>query len=100
MNREIYLAFIKLHILYHAAEEEVFGVGLIKELGRHGYELGPGTLYPMLAKMESLNLLKSSARVVNQKRRKYYRITPNGKKLLREAKVKLKELYEELMEET
>ena len=98
MNRDIYLAFIKLHILYHAGEEEVFGLGLIEELGRHGYKLGPGTLYPTLAKMEGLGYLKSNIRVVQQRRRKYYRITPGGKKLLKEVRVKLKELYQELIQ--
>ena len=57
MLREIYLAFIKVHILYHAAEEEVYGLGLIEGLGRHGYKLGPGMLYPTLAKMARLELL-------------------------------------------
>jgi hypothetical protein len=35
------LAFIKAHILYHAAEEEVYGLGLIEELGRHGISRCP-----------------------------------------------------------
>ncbi len=64
MLREIYLAFIKVHILYHAAEEEVYGLGLIEELGRHGYKLGPGTLYPTFAKMERLELLRCERRIV------------------------------------
>ena len=50
MEREFDLAFIKLHILYHAAKEEIYGMGMIEELGRHGYRLSPGTLYPALAK--------------------------------------------------
>ena len=98
MLREIYLAFIKVHILYHAAEEEVFGVGLIEELGRHGYKLGPGTLYPTLAKMERLNLLRCESRIVDHKQRKYYRITSDGQALLEEIRVKLDELYGELVE--
>jgi PadR family transcriptional regulator, regulatory protein PadR len=36
---DIHLAFIKIHILYHASKEEIFGIGLIEELGRHGYKL-------------------------------------------------------------
>ena len=58
--REIDLAFIKLHILYHAAKEEVYGVGLIEELGRHGYKLSPGTLYPTLAKLLVQDFLERS----------------------------------------
>ena len=98
MIREIDLAFIKLHILYHAANEEVYGLGLIEELGRHGYKLSPGTLYPTLAKMQQNNLLTSTTRTVNHKQRKYYRITPLGLKQLNRLKVKIKELYREVVE--
>ena len=99
MLREIYLAFIKVHILYHAAEEEVYGLGLIEKLGRHGYKLGPGTLYPTLAKMARLELLRCEIRIVDHKQRKYYRITSAGLALLEEIKAKLEELYGEVMEE-
>ncbi len=51
MLRDIDLAFIKLHILCHAAREKVYGVGLVKELARHGYKLSFGTLYPILPKL-------------------------------------------------
>ncbi len=99
MIREIDLAFIKLHILYHAAKEEVYGVGLIEELARHGYILSPGTLYPTLAKMERLGLLTFETRTVNHKQRKYYRITPVGLAQLDRIKEKIEELYEELIED-
>ena len=45
--------FMRIHILHHAAEGEVYGQWLIEELGRHGYRLSPGTLYPMLQAMET-----------------------------------------------
>ena len=98
MLREIDLAFIKLHILYHASIEEVYGLGLIEELGRHGYILSPGTLYPNLAKMEKGGLLMSETRTVNHKQRKYYHITSTGLKRLNNARRKIKELYKEIVE--
>jgi PadR family transcriptional regulator, regulatory protein PadR len=97
MIRELELAFIKLHILHHASEEEVFGIGLMEELGRHGYGIGPGVLYPTLAKMEKAALLTSEARTVEGKRRKYYRITEQGLAVLEQMKWKIKELYEEVI---
>ena len=97
--REIDLAFTKLHILYHAAKEEVYGVGLIEELARHGYKLGPGTLYPTLAKMVKMGLLRFETRTVNHKQRKYYRITPAGLRELEGVKAKIKELHEEVIED-
>ena len=48
MLRDIHLAFIKMHILYHAAKEEVFGIGLIRELKRHGYKLSPRHTLPYI----------------------------------------------------
>lgn len=98
MIREIDLAFIKLHILYHSSIEEVYGLGLIEELKRHGYELSPGTLYPTLAKMEQVGFLTSTTRTVNHKQRKYYHITPTGLKQLDRVKTKIKELYKEVVE--
>ncbi|MGQ3684508.1 MAG: PadR family transcriptional regulator [Candidatus Loosdrechtia sp.] len=98
--RDIHLAFIKIHILYHASKEEVFGIGLIEELGRHGYKLSPGTLYPTLAKMQEDGLLVCEYRIVDHKQRKYYKITRTGIKMLNKVKVKLKELYEEVVRET
>jgi len=85
------------HILYHASTEEVFGVGLMEELAHHGYTIGPGILYPTLAKMEKAALFKCEARTVEGKRRKYYRITPEGRLLLDEMRSKIKELYEEVI---
>ena len=98
MIREVDLAFIKINILYHAAEDEVYGVGLIEELARHGYRLSPGTLYPTLAKMLSLGLLTFEYRTVNHKQRKYYRITPDGLAQLEMVKAKIVELYEKIVE--
>ncbi len=98
MFRDIELAFIKLHILHHAGQDEVYGLGLIDELKRHGYKLSPGTLYPTLAKMEKGGLLVSETRTVNHKQRKYYYITAVGVKQLKKVKEKIRELYEEVYE--
>ena len=52
VEREFLLAFWKIHILHHAAEERgVYGQWMLQELHRHGYRISPGTLYPILARM-------------------------------------------------
>jgi len=98
MIRDLELAFIKIHILYHAAKEEVFGIGLTEELAHHGYKVSPGTLYPTLAKLEKAGFLTCEARTVNHKQRKYCRITPEGRSLLNMMKDKIMELYREVIE--
>ncbi len=99
MIRDLELAFIKIHILYHSEKEEVFGVGLMEELARHGYEISAGTLYPILAKLENGGYLTSRAYTVNHKQRKYYRITNKGSKLLEQMRNKIKELYAEVIQQ-
>lgn len=96
--RNLFLGFIRLHILYHASKEPVFGLSLIKELERHGYRMSPGTLYPILHQMESSGFLFSEKAVINGKMRKYYRITDEGKLALSQSYEKIDELTKELNE--
>ncbi|MBF0506147.1 MAG: PadR family transcriptional regulator [Nitrospirae bacterium] len=98
MRRDFFPGFIKLHILHHASKEAVYGLWLIEELAGHGYKLSPGTLYPMLHKLEQECLLKSYSENHQGKIRKYYKITPKGHRSLEEAKVKLQILFREIME--
>ena len=98
MIRSFFLGFIKIHILHHASEERVYGLWLIEELRRHGYDISPGTLYPILHSLEKDNLLESHKETISGKVRKYYKITRDGRKALNAAKNKIKELVDEVME--
>ena len=51
-HQELLSGFIRLHVLHHAAEGDLYGQWMIEELARHGYRVSPGTLYPMLHAME------------------------------------------------
>ncbi len=95
--RSLFLGIIKIHILHHAAQEPVFGLWLKTELERHGYDISPGTLYPIFHSLEKGGQLKSQSRVVNGKVRKYYSATAKGRSTLREANRKVRELLEELV---
>ena len=97
MIRDFFLGFIRIHLLHHASKGPVYGLWLIEELGQHGYKLSPGTLYPVLHKLEEEKLLKSYSEKVDGKIRKYYRTTPKGIKTLSKIKEKIKELIGEVM---
>ena len=99
LDREFFLGFIKIHILYHAATEPIFGVEIIKELARHGYNISPGTLYPMLHRLAENGYLESSSRLVNGRVRKYYQATAKGKLVLEKSRKKIRELVTEVLEE-
>jgi DNA-binding PadR family transcriptional regulator len=91
--------FVRLHVLYHAVREPIFGVEMMEELGRHGYEVGAGTLYPLLHQLEEAGYLTSHTEVVAGKQRKYYSATPAGMAALDEAKAKLSELVSEVLDD-
>jgi PadR family transcriptional regulator PadR len=99
MIREFLLGFVKMHILYHASKEPVYGAWLIRELARHGYELSPGTLYPTLHSLEQEGYLKKEVCVVEGRQRKYYRITDRGQMVLAEARQRIAELVHEVLDE-
>lgn len=95
--RHFFGGFIRLHILYHAAQEPVCGIEMIAELRRHGYKLGPGTMYPILHHLEESGYVVAEAEVLKGKRRKNYRITKKGLKLMTQARERLKELFAEVI---
>ena len=97
-DKDLYSGLIRLHVLHHAVEEPIFGLGMIEELSRHGYRISPGTLYPLLHGLEKKGYLRSSGQVNGKSRRKLYRATPLGRKALMAAKKKVRELFRELME--
>ncbi len=96
IHRKLFLGFIQMHILYHAKREPIYGVWMMEELRAHGYEISPGTLYPILHEMESLGLLRASSAIANGKVRKYYTITPAGTDALAEGVAKAAELLREI----
>ena len=98
MDREFFLGFVKIHILYHASKGPVFGAELATELARHGYSISPGTLYPTLHRLEKEGYLESRAQVVNGRVRKYYRATAEGRLVLKQSKKKIRELVTEVIE--
>lgn len=98
-GREILLSFWKVHILHHAGEEPIHGQWIITELRRHGYEISPGTLYPLLQRMARHGWLAVNSKGRGARSRKDYRLTPKGKKVLAMIREQIKELHHEVVEE-
>ncbi len=97
-DKDLYGGLIRLHILHHAADEPIFGLGIIEELRRHGYEMSAGTLYPMLHGMEKKGYLISRHERTGRRGRRVYEITEQGRVALAKARAKVKELFGELIE--
>jgi len=97
-DRDLYSGLIRLHVLHHACEEPIFGLGMLEELGRHGYKISAGTLYPILHGLERKGYLRSTERRDGRSRRRIYRATPLGRKALAAARDRIRELFLEVVQ--
>lgn len=89
---------VPLHILYHAVKGEIYGQGMIDELRHHGYKVGPGTLYPMLHRLEERGYLCVREEREGRVMRRFYRATARGEAALTAVLPQVRELFEELIE--
>ncbi|MFI6450584.1 PadR family transcriptional regulator [Streptosporangium amethystogenes] len=97
--REFLRGAVRLHILHHAAEQDIHGAWMAGELKRHGYAISPGTLYPTLHRLEADGLLTSEQRTVEGRARRVYRATQAGRAALAQDRAALAELARELLTE-
>jgi DNA-binding PadR family transcriptional regulator len=89
-----------LHILLCLAAEPCHGYGIMQEVARQSggqYRLGPGTLYDNLQKLMDRGLVDEGPRPAadDDPRRRYYRLTKLGKRVLEADIERLKEVVRE-----
>jgi DNA-binding PadR family transcriptional regulator len=63
-------------------KEAKYGYALISNLAERGLDIEQGTLYPLLRRLESQELLQSEWNVEGSRPRRYYVISPTGSRLL------------------
>jgi PadR family transcriptional regulator, regulatory protein PadR len=95
LSKEFIRGTIKTIILKLLAQnKQMYGYEItqrVAELSQKEIILSYGALYPVLYKLESEGLLITTTEIVDNRARKYYSLTPEGKKV---AKVKVSELQE------
>jgi DNA-binding PadR family transcriptional regulator len=88
-----------LHILLALASDERHGYGIMQETARHSagrYKLGPGTLYENLSRLLEQGLVEESqGSAGDDPRRRYYKLTRFGRKLLSTEIVRLESVFAE-----
>lgn len=88
VNKELLKGSIDLLLLSLIAQKDQYGyelARLIRVKSNEVYEIGEGTLYPALKRLETLKAVESYWGEANEGgRRKYYRITKQGRGLLQE----------------
>lgn len=96
--REVLLAFWKVLILHHAQERPIYGQWMMEELRGHGFSLSPGTLYPLLGRMEEHGWLRAERTPdAGPKDRREYVLTAAGARVLRKIRRHVEELHREVV---
>jgi DNA-binding PadR family transcriptional regulator len=99
-TRFVPLSAASLHILLALAGEELHGYGIMLETARQSngkYKLGPGTLYDNLKKLMAAGIVEESRRqpAGEDPRRRYYRLTGLGRRVLAEEIARLEGVLRE-----
>ena len=98
IEREFLLSFWKVHILHHAEQFPVYGQWVIRELRRHGYEVSPGTIYPLLARMAERGWLDPVVDPeAGPRDRKEYTLSRTGRQVLALLCEQVRELHREVV---
>jgi DNA-binding PadR family transcriptional regulator len=97
LMREFLRGAVPVHVLHHATEGDVYGAWMSAELTRHGYRISPGTLYPLLHRMEAAGLLTSRGETSAGRVRRLYSATPAGRQALAAVRLVITELADEVL---
>ena len=81
-----------------ALRSEQYGYTLRKTLADHGMEIDEGTLYPLLRRLESQGLLVSQWREEDKRNKRFYRLSAEGKTVLKKLLAEWKSLNSSLDE--
>jgi PadR family transcriptional regulator len=72
--------------------DERYGYTLRKALAGQGMEIDEGTLYPLLRRLESQGLLLSEWREEDKRNKRFYRLSPDGKLILKQLAAEWKSI--------
>lgn len=79
-----------------ALRTEHYGYTLRKTLADHGMAIEEGTLYPLLRRLETQGLLVSQWREEDKRNKRFYRLSPDGKLILKQLLIEWKSIQASL----
>ena len=94
---ELKRGIIEMCILALLSRKEMYGYEISKALDKLGegiLSIEEGTLYPLLRRLERRGYIKGEWKIVGEKARKYYTITPRGLSVL----VRMRSFWRKMVE--
>lgn len=80
LTQELRRGVVVLAVLSQLDEPQ-YGYSLVSKLAERGFPIEAGTLYPLFRRLEKQGLLESLWDTNESRPRKYYRLSPMGKKV-------------------
>ncbi|MDO8680639.1 MAG: PadR family transcriptional regulator [Acidobacteriota bacterium] len=75
---------------------EHYGYTLRKALAELGLEIDEGTLYPLLRRLETQDLLNSEWREEGGRKKRFYKLSPDGRQMLKQLLAEWKTINQSL----
>ena len=97
MMHSFWQGILKVFVLHQAAQGPIYGGKLKKQLQEWGYDISPGSLYPLLHAFEKGHLFRSRVKIFKGRARKYYEITDKGRDVLAEVQQELKAIMARML---
>jgi PadR family transcriptional regulator PadR len=97
IHRDFIQGMVKIFILHQASLGPIYGNKLSKALHALGYQISPGSLYPLLHALEKSALLTSRIRVARGRMRKYYELSAEGQLCLAGLRQELRDLVKNVI---
>ena len=91
LEQELRRGVVVLAVLSQLREDQ-YGYSLRQALAQRGMPIEEGTLYPLLRRLEAQGLLESQWRIEDGPPRRYYRLSPGGRRLFGELTASWREL--------
>ncbi|WP_438445019.1 PadR family transcriptional regulator [Gorillibacterium sp. sgz5001074] len=83
LTQELRRGTLVLSVLSQLSEPQ-YGYSLVSSLEEKGVAIDPGTLYPLLRRLEKQGLLESRWDTNESRPRKYYLLSPDGREVYRQ----------------
>ncbi len=91
LRNELRRGSLVLAVLTQLRSEQ-YGYTLRKALAEHGMAIDEGTLYPLLRRLETQSLLVSEWREEDKRNKRFYRLSADGKLILKQLAAEWKSI--------
>jgi PadR family transcriptional regulator, regulatory protein PadR len=95
LRQELRRGCLVIAVLFKLRSEQ-YGYTLRKSLEEDGLVIDEGTLYPLLRRLESQGLLLSEWREENKRQKRFYRLSNDGKLILKQLATEWKNINSSL----